>query len=113
VLCIHKLLTTYANKQITTNAKETADTAIQWLRMDSRYRPYRTNQADKKADRVLLFRQVTIKKEKADPSHFLKFLLANRTNSTFGFARYTSQAFAKPKVPFFHGKMKTFPKFAN
>jgi hypothetical protein len=26
---------------------------------------------------------------------------ANRTNGTFGFARHTSQRFAKPKEPFF------------
>jgi hypothetical protein len=26
---------------------------------------------------------------------------ANRTNGTFGFARHTSQPFAKPKEPFF------------
>jgi hypothetical protein len=39
--------------------------------------------------------QVTEKKEKAPPSHFLKFLLASRTNGTFGFARHTSQPFGK------------------
>ncbi len=60
-----------------------------------------TNRTDKQADRVLLFRQVTIEKEKVHPSHFLKFLLASRTNGTFDFARYTSQPFAKPKEPFF------------
>jgi hypothetical protein len=43
---------------------------------------------------------VTEKKEKAHPSHFLKFLLASRTNGTFGFARHTSRPFAKPKEPF-------------
>jgi len=32
---------------------------------------------DKLTDRVLLFVQVTEKKEKADTSHFLKFLFAN------------------------------------
>jgi hypothetical protein len=36
-----------------------------------------TKRTDKQADRVLLFRQLTEKKEKADPSHFLKFLLAS------------------------------------
>jgi hypothetical protein len=41
---------------------------------------------DFQADRVLLFGQMTEKKEKAHPSHFLKFLLASRTNGTFGFA---------------------------
>jgi hypothetical protein len=44
---------------------------------------------------------VTEKQEKAHPSHFLKFLLASRTNGTCGFARHTSQPFEKPKEPFF------------
>ena len=60
-----------------------------------------TNRTDFQTDRVLLLRQVTEKKEKAHPSHFLKFLLASRTNGTFGFARHTSRPFAKPKEPFF------------
>jgi hypothetical protein len=60
-----------------------------------------TKRTDKQADRVLLFGQLREKKEKADPSHFLKFLLASRTNGTFGFARNTSQRFAKAKEPFF------------
>ncbi len=33
-----------------------------------------TKRAEKKADRVLLLGQVREKKEKANPSHFLKFL---------------------------------------
>lgn len=60
-----------------------------------------TKRTDFQADRVLLLGQVTEKKEKAHPSHFLKFLLPSRTNGTFGFARHTSQHFAKPKEPFF------------
>jgi hypothetical protein len=36
-----------------------------------------TKRTDKQADRVLLFGQLTEKKEKADTSHFLKFLFAN------------------------------------
>jgi len=56
-----------------------------------------TKRTDKQTDRVLLVGQVTEKKEKAHPSHFLKFLLASRTNGTFGFARHKSQRFAKPK----------------
>jgi hypothetical protein len=60
-----------------------------------------TKRTDKQTDRVLLLGQVEKKKEKAHPSHFLKFLLASRTNGTFGFARHTSQRFAKPKEPFF------------
>jgi hypothetical protein len=34
---------------------------------------------DKQAGRVLLLGQVTEKKEKANPSHFFKFLFASRT----------------------------------
>ena len=34
-------------------------------------------------------------------AHFLKTILAYRTNGTFGFARHTSRPFAKPKEPFF------------
>ncbi|HPE56520.1 MAG TPA: hypothetical protein PK904_08985 [Bacteroidales bacterium] len=45
-----------------------------------------TKRTDKQADRVLLLGQVTEKKEKANPSHFLKFLFARRTSGTFGFA---------------------------
>ena len=60
-----------------------------------------TNQTDFQADRGLLLGQVTEKKEKAHPSHFLKFLLASRTNGTFGFARHTSRPFANPKEPFY------------
>jgi len=60
-----------------------------------------TKRTEFQTDRVLLLRQVTEKKEKAHPPHFLKFLLASRTNGTFGFARLTSRPFAKPKEPFF------------
>ena len=56
---------------------------------------------DFQTDRVLLLGQLKEMEEKAHPSHFLKFLLASRTNGTFGFARHTSQPFAKPKEPFF------------
>lgn len=38
-----------------------------------------TKRTEKQTDRVLLLRQVTEKKEKAHPTHFLKFLLASRT----------------------------------
>jgi hypothetical protein len=56
-----------------------------------------TKRTDLQTDRVLLLGKVTEKKEKANPSHFLKFLLASRTNGTFGFTRHTSQRFKKPK----------------
>ncbi len=36
-----------------------------------------TKRTDFQIDRVLQFGQLTEKREKADPSHFLKFLLAN------------------------------------
>ena len=39
-------------------------------------------------------------------AHFLKTILANRTNGTFGFARHTSRPFAKPKEPFFANALK-------
>jgi len=64
-----------------------------------------TKRTDFQTDRVLLLGQVT-EKEKANPSHFLKFLLASRTNGTFGFARHTSRPFAKPKEPFFANARK-------
>jgi hypothetical protein len=56
---------------------------------------------DFQTDLVMHLGQLTEKEEKAHPSHFLKFLLASRTNGTFGFARHTSRPFAKPKEPFF------------
>jgi hypothetical protein len=58
-----------------------------------------TKRTDKQADRVLLLGQVTEKKEKADPSHFLKFLLANRTNGTFASrtSRHTSLCLQKSR----------------
>ena len=34
-------------------------------------------------------------------AHFLKTILASRTNGTFGFARHTSRPLTKPKEPFF------------
>jgi hypothetical protein len=48
-----------------------------------------TKRTDFQADRVLLLGKVTEKNEKAHPSHFLKFLLASRTNGTF--ASHTSR----------------------
>jgi hypothetical protein len=39
-------------------------------------------------------------------AHFLKTILANRTNGTFGFAQHISQPFAKPKEPFFDNAFK-------
>jgi len=60
-----------------------------------------TKRTDFQTDRVMLLGKVTERKEKANPSHFLKFLLASRTNGTFGFARHTSLRFAKPKEPIF------------
>jgi hypothetical protein len=56
---------------------------------------------DFKNDLVLLLAQVTEKKEKANPSHFLELLFASSTNGTFGFAQHTSQRFTKPEELFF------------
>ena len=49
-------------------------------------------------------------------AHFLKTILASRTNGTFGFARHTSRPFAKPKEPFFanaKGKNSYFVPLVN
>lgn len=72
-----------------------------------------TKRTNFQANRVLLLGQMTEKKEKAKPSHFLKFLLASRTNGTFGFARHTSQHFAKPKEPFFPNATTRFRDIKN
>lgn len=63
-----------------------------------------TKRTDFQTDRVLLFGQVTEIKEKANPSHFLKFLLASRTNGTtcpdpsgFGFFQHTKPTLRKTK----------------
>ena len=44
-------------------------------------------------------------------AHFLKTILASRTNGTFGFARHTNRPFAKPKEPFFANALKNCVKF--
>jgi hypothetical protein len=46
-------------------------------------------------------------------AHFLKTILASRTNGTFGFARHTSRPFAKPKEPFFCQCSQISIKFEN
>lgn len=77
-----------------------------------------TKRTDFQADRVLLLETVTKKNEKTHPSHFLKFLLANRTNGTLAFAP-TAQAIpsAKAKEPFFFnaffGGSKIISNFVN
>lgn len=59
-----------------------------------------TKRTDNQAYRVLLLEQVTIKREKAHSSHFLKFLLASRTRGTFGFApTHKANPSVKPKEP--------------
>ncbi len=56
-----------------------------------------TNQTDFQTDRVLLLGQLTEKKVKAHPWHFLKYLLASRTDGTFGFTQTAqSETQAKP-----------------
>jgi hypothetical protein len=44
---------------------------------------------------------------------FFKTILASRTNGTFGFARNTSQPFAKPKEPFFSQRIDINSYFAT
>ncbi|EIM73188.1 hypothetical protein A3SI_18352 [Nitritalea halalkaliphila LW7] len=78
-----------------------------------------TTSTDNFADRVLLFGQVTEKKEKAHPSHFLKFLLASRTNGTLAFAPDpTSHPFGKSQravffSTLFFGSSKLITIFVN
>lgn len=60
-----------------------------------------TKGIDKQSDRFLLFGQLTGRVEKAHYLNFLKFLLASRTNNTFGFPRHTSPPFTKSKEPFY------------
>ena len=45
--------------------------------------------------------------------NFLKTILANRTSGTFGFARHTSQSFAKPKEPLFSQRTDNNSYFAE
>ena len=77
-----------------------------------------TTSTDNLADRVLLLGQVTEKKEKALHSHFLKFLLASRTNGTLAFApNAQANPSAKGKEPFFFnaffGSSKLITIFVN
>jgi hypothetical protein len=45
-------------------------------------------------------------------AHFLKTILSQPTNGTFGFARHTSRPFAKPKEPNFANRTdKTVENF--
>jgi len=46
-------------------------------------------------------------------AHFLKTILASRTNGTFGFARNTSRPFAKPKEPFLANARQRIIKYSN
>ena len=46
-------------------------------------------------------------------AHFLKTILASRTNGTFGFSRHTSRPFTKPKEPFFANADKQIIKLDN
>jgi hypothetical protein len=58
-----------------------------------------TKQTDFQTDRVLLLDQVTEKKAKVNPSHFLKFLIASRTNGTFASrtSRHTNPSLQKSR----------------
>jgi len=69
---------------------------------------------DKFADRVLLYGQLT--KGKALPLHFLKFLLASRTNGSLLLPNPQSQPFGKSHRPFFQcffGSSKRKTIFVN
>lgn len=69
--------------------------------MDSTYRPYRPSGQTYKLTMFCYCYKSQKSKRKPNPSHFSKFLLASRTNGTFGFSRHTCQLFAKPKEPFY------------
>ena len=56
-----------------------------------------TKRTDKQTDRVLLLGQVTEKKEKAKPSHFLKFLLAHPQVAHLVLPRHTKPTLRKTK----------------
>ena len=56
-----------------------------------------TKRTDFQTDRVLLLGQVTEKQVKADPSHFLKFLFASRTNGTLVLPDTQPNTQANPK----------------
>ena len=56
-----------------------------------------TKRTDNQTDRVLLFGQVTEKIEKANPSHFLEFLLASRTLAHLVLPQRTKPTFSKTK----------------
>ncbi len=51
-----------------------------------------TKRTDKQADHVFLLEKVTEKEEKANPSHFLKFLLANHTLAHLVLLQHTHEA---------------------
>lgn len=77
-----------------------------------------TTSTDNFADRVLIFGRVTENEEKAHPSHFLKFLLASRTNGTLAFVQpHKASPSAKAKEPFFFnaffGSSKLITIFVN
>jgi hypothetical protein len=76
-----------------------------------------TKRTDKQADRVLLFGQLTEKKEIAYPSHFLKFLLSSPQVAHLVLPHPQADPSAKPKEPNFRYAPDTmnnnFTKFAN
>jgi hypothetical protein len=66
-----------------------------------------TKQTDIQTDRVMLLGLVTEKIEKANPSHFLKFLLANRTLEHLVLPQRTKPTFQqnqKSQFPAHHQK---------
>jgi hypothetical protein len=64
---------------------------------------------DNQTDCFLFLGQVTEKIEKANPSHFLKFLFASLTNGTFGFAlTHKTKASQNQKSRFFSHAHKDF-----
>ncbi len=68
---------------------------------------------DKQTDRVMLFGQLTEKKEKADPSHFLKFLLASPQVAHLVLPHPQTAPSAKPKEPLFAQAQMTIKTLKN
>jgi hypothetical protein len=56
-----------------------------------------TKRTDFQTNQVVLLGQVTENNEKVHHPYFLKFIFSRPALHTFGFARNTSQPFAKPK----------------
>ena len=98
----------YIASTVTTNAKKDRRHSNTMTENGIDIQTITTNRIDFQADHVLLLGQVTEKKEKANLSHFFKFLLASHTNGTFDFApTHKANASQNQKSRFFaHAQRK-------